>query len=58
MLNSLVENFGNEQVIKAASALGADTSALHEASKLRVLGGAIGASGIAIPKTIYYGKAK
>jgi hypothetical protein len=58
MLNSLAENFGNERVIKAASALGADTSALHEAGKLRLLGGAVGAAGVAIPKTIYYGNAK
>jgi hypothetical protein len=55
MLNNLAENFGNERVIKAASALGADTSALHDAGKLRVSGGAIGAAGITIPKTIYYG---
>jgi len=58
MLNSLSENFGKERVIKAASALGADTSVLHDAGKLRVAGGTIGSVGIAIPKTIYFGSAK
>lgn len=58
MLNSLSENFGNERVIKAASALGADTRVLHEAGKLRVAGGTIGSVGVAIPNTIYFGSAK
>lgn len=58
MLNSIAESFGKERVIKAAGALGADTSALHEAGKLRVAGGTIGGAGIVIPKTIYFGNAK
>ena len=58
MLKSLSESFGNERVIRAAKALGADTSALHEAGKLRVASGTVGAVGTAIPKTIYFGSAK
>jgi len=58
MLNSLSESFGKERVIRAAKALGADTSALHEAGKLRVTGGTVGMVGTAIPKTIYFGSAK
>ena len=56
--SSLGKSFGNERVIRAANALGADTSALHEAGKLRVAGGTVGAVGTAIPKTIYFGSAK
>jgi len=56
MLKSLSENFGNEQVVRAAQALGADTNALHDAGKLRAIGGTLGTVGTAIPKTIFFGK--
>jgi hypothetical protein len=52
------ENFGNERVIRAASALGADTSALHEAGKLRIAGGTIGSVGVPIRKTVFFGSEK
>jgi len=58
MLKQLSESFGNDRVIRAARALGADTNILHEAGKLRVSGGTVGAVGAAIPKTIYFGSAK
>ena len=58
MLKGLAENFGSENVIRAAKALGADTNFLHDHKKLRVAGGTIGVVGAAIPKTIFYGSAK
>lgn len=58
MLKGLAQNFGNEQVIRAANALGADTNALHDDGKLRVAAGTIGSVGAVIPKTIYFGSAK
>jgi len=58
MLNRLGEGFGKERVIAAANALGADTSRLHQAGKLRVVGasGLVGLAGTAMGSTIYHGK--
>jgi hypothetical protein len=56
--SSLGKSFGNERVIRAAKALGADMSALHESGKLRVAGGTAGVVSVAIPKTVYFGSAK
>jgi hypothetical protein len=58
MLNSLREHFGRERVIRAAKALGADASALHDEGKLRVRDGIIGVVGAKIPKTINFGSDK
>jgi len=56
MINRLSASFGNDSVLKAARALGADTKALHETGKLRVVGGLTGAAGIKVPGTINFGK--
>lgn len=56
MLSRLSETFGNEDVVKAARTLGADTNTLHDAGKLRVAGGVVGAIGAKIPITINFGK--
>jgi hypothetical protein len=56
MLNGLSETFGNEHVVKAARALGADTNALHDAGKLRIASGIVGTVGTKVPFTINYGK--
>jgi hypothetical protein len=58
MLNRLSETFGNEHVVKAARALGADTNALHDAGKLRVASGVVGIVGTKIPVTINFGNEK
>ena len=58
MFNRLSESFGKDNVVRAARAFGADTSALHEASKLRIAGGAVGSVGAVVPKTIYFGSEK
>jgi hypothetical protein len=58
MLKNLAETFGNDRVIRAAKALGADTNALHDAGKLRAIAGTLGIVGTAVPKTIYFGGEK
>ncbi len=58
LLNRLSDNFGKEQVIKAADAIGADTRAIHDERKLRVNYGLVGTAGAAIPPTINFGSEK
>jgi hypothetical protein len=57
MLDRLGEGFGRERVIKAATELGVDTSRVHQAGRLRVIGatGAIGLTGSAMGATTYHG---
>jgi len=55
MMNRLSETFGNNQVIKAARALGVDANALHDAGELRVSAGVVGTAGASIPATINFG---
>lgn len=58
MLGSLGEGFGKERVLAAANALGADTSRVHQAGRLRVAGatGIIGLAGSAMGATVYHGR--
>jgi hypothetical protein len=57
MLNRLIEGFGEDRVIKAANDLGVDTSRVHQAKRLRVVGttGAVGLAGSAMAATTYHG---
>src|SRR5206468_12180478 len=56
MLTELSARLGKERVIKAANSVGVDTSALHEAGKVRVNAtGTLGGIGTAIPKTVNFG---
>lgn len=56
LLNRLSDTFGQDKVVRAAKALGADTNALHDAGKLRISNGAIGAAGSIIPATVNFGR--
>lgn len=58
MLNSLGEGFGSERIVAAANALGADTSRVHQAGRLRVAGasGFVGLAGSAMGATVYHGR--
>jgi hypothetical protein len=57
MLTRLSEGFGEEPVIAAANALGADTSFVHQAGRLRVTGatGLVGTAGSSMDATVYHG---
>lgn len=58
MLDRLSGGFGEKQVKAAANALGVDTSRVHQAGKLRVLGatGLVGLDGTAMRATVYHGE--
>ena len=58
MLQSLSEGFGKARVLAAAAALGADTSRVHQAGRLRVAGatGILGLAGSAMGATVYHGE--
>jgi hypothetical protein len=58
LLNNLAATFGNDRVIRAAKAIGADTNALHDAGKLRAIGGTLGTVDAVVPRTVYFGGEK
>lgn len=58
MLNTLSAGFGQREVIDAAKQLGNETSIIHQAGKLKVVGaaGTVGMLGSTMGATVYHGK--
>ena len=57
LLNSLVEGFGEERVVKAAKALGRETNQRHESSQIKVSRlGRVGAVGAFAAPTTFFGE--
>lgn len=58
MLNALGAGFGQREVLVAANQIGAETSIIHQAGKLKIAGatGAVGLVGSSMGSTVYHGQ--